>query len=298
MSSCESSTLPASNGDAGEEAGSCPLSFARDPLPDVGRAMEELGSFPLASAQEADHVDVYDGDVLQIQGDLGTDHSHLVGDVAEMHRPHAPDQAEGDSSPIRAPLELQHPKPLIWLGRKEGARLLVTESICGPSENADGSEENAEDAERLDRLRAGVRRWKPGSAQACHARRVDEAGLRLELGLVDSESCNLGIQSLPGNPEFRRGPEWAGDAAFRHPQRRFDHLSLLVGQGGVQGLRVWRPRRNMLEPGLVDRERVALAEDDGPLDHVLQLANIARPTVRLEQIERRFRDAIALLRGI
>jgi hypothetical protein len=39
----------------------------------------------------------------------------------------------------------------------------------------------------------------------------------------------------------------------------------------------------MLEPGLVDGERIAVAEDDGPLDHLLQLANIARPTVALNR---------------
>src|SRR6266852_9086227 len=51
----------------------------------------------------------------------------------------------------------------------------------------------------------------------------------------------------------------------------------------------------MLEPSLVDGKRIAVAEDDGPLDDVLQLANIARPTVGLEQIERRFLDALDLL---
>src|ERR1700730_4903145 len=112
-------------------ARSCSLSFARDPLSDVGRAMEELGSFPLARAQEADHIDIYDRDVLQIQDDLGTAHPHLVRDLAEMRRLHAPDQAEGGPLPIRAQLELQHPKPLIRPGRKESARQLVTGSNYG-----------------------------------------------------------------------------------------------------------------------------------------------------------------------
>src|ERR1700674_1235498 len=91
------------------EARSWSFSFARDPLAYIRRAMEELGSFPLAGAQEADHIDVYERDVLQVQGNLGTGHSHLVRDLAEVRRPHAPDQADGGSFPIRAPLELQHP---------------------------------------------------------------------------------------------------------------------------------------------------------------------------------------------
>ena len=51
----------------------------------------------------------------------------------------------------------------------------------------------------------------------------------------------------------------------------------------------------MLEPGFVDGERTAVAEDDGPLDDILQLANIARPAVGLEQIERRFLDMLDLV---
>src|SRR5437660_6261976 len=120
--------------------------------------------------------------------------------------------------------------------------------------------------------------------------------LCLELGLIDSEGRNLGIQGLPGNPEFRRGTEWAGDATFRLPQRHFDHLSFPVSEASVQGLRGGRrPRWLMPEPGLVDGERIAVTEDDGPLDDILQLANIARPAVGLEQIERRLLDALDLL---
>src|SRR5207248_7095235 len=48
----------------------------------------------------------------------------------------------------------------------------------------------------------------------------------------------------------------------------------------------WVP--SLLERGFVDGIRIAVAEDDGPLDDILQLANIARPAVGLEQIERRF----------
>jgi len=112
--------------------------------------MKQLGSFLLARAQEADHIQVYDGHVLQIQGDLGAAHPHLVQDLAEMLRPHAPDQADVGSLPIRSPLELQHPKPLIRLGRKESAREFVTRSNDGPSENSDWSEENAEFSDAFD----------------------------------------------------------------------------------------------------------------------------------------------------
>src|SRR5713226_9824643 len=81
------------------EGRSCLLSFSRDPLPDVGWAMDELRAFPLARAEEADHIDVHDRDLLQIQGDLGAAHSHLASDVearAELGwgtNHHPPDRA-------------------------------------------------------------------------------------------------------------------------------------------------------------------------------------------------------------
>src|SRR5439155_10134248 len=131
-------------------APSCSFAFARDPFSDEGRAMKQLGSFFLARAQEADHIQVYDGDVLQIQGDLGAAHPHLVQDLAEMLRPHAPDQADVGSLPIRSPLELQHPTPLIRLGRKESAREFVTRSNNGPSENSNRSEGNADFSDSFD----------------------------------------------------------------------------------------------------------------------------------------------------
>src|SRR4030095_5289961 len=40
------------------------------------------------------------------------------------------------------------------------------------------------------------------------------------------------------------------------------------------------------QPRLVDRERVAIAENDGPLDDVLQLTNVARPLICLEELHR------------
>src|SRR6266851_3307037 len=91
-----------------------------------------------------------------------------------------------------------------------------------------------------------------------------------ELVLVDPERGDLRFERLPWNSQLARGP---------------DPLAL-PGQGRPAG-----------EPGGIDRERIALAQDDRPLDDVLQLADVARPTVGFEQIERRLLDVADLLAG-
>ena len=45
------------------------------------------------------------------------------------------------------------------------------------------------------------------------------------------------------------------------------------------------------QPALVDREFVGVAHDHRPLDHVLQLAHVARPRIRAQVIERPLVDA-------
>src|SRR5216683_167437 len=115
---------------------------------------------------------------------------------------------------------------------------------------------------------------------------------------VDSQGGNLRIKGLSRNPELRCGSGWTGDATSRAPERRFNHLSFAVGQASVQEVRGWwGSRRAVLEPGAVDRERVPVAKDDGPLNDVLQFADIARPTVRFEQVERLLLDLFDLLSG-
>jgi hypothetical protein len=49
------------------------------------------------------------------------------------------------------------------------------------------------------------------------------------------------------------------------------------------------------EPPIVNRERIAITQNDGSLDHVLKLANIARPTVCLKQLKRLARSISELL---
>ena len=53
--------------------------------------------------------------------------------------------------------------------------------------------------------------------------------------------------------------------------------------------------RLALEPSLVHRTNVTLAEDDSPLDYILELADVAGPTISSETIERFVVDCSELL---
>src|SRR5882762_5655449 len=93
------------------------LSFPRDPLADVGRAMEQLGALLLAFHQEVDDVDADYGDFPQVQGGVGTADLELVRDLPEMLGLHGPNQPNGRPLPIRAALDLErHPSPPFRLG--------------------------------------------------------------------------------------------------------------------------------------------------------------------------------------
>jgi hypothetical protein len=104
--------------------------------------MEKPDAFALALAEEANHTDVHDGHVLQIQSDSGTTACQLVLDLAEMFRPHAPNQADGASLRIRTPLEPEHPTPLVGLmqvgrrtvvareQRRTARKILIDQKAC------------------------------------------------------------------------------------------------------------------------------------------------------------------------
>lgn len=71
--------------------------------------MTEFGSFPLTRTQEADDFHTNNRDLFQIQGDVGTEASHLVCNLTQMLGPHTPDQANCGSFSIQMSFDLQHP---------------------------------------------------------------------------------------------------------------------------------------------------------------------------------------------
>src|SRR2546430_589049 len=89
-----------------------------------------------------------------------------------------------------------------------------------------------------------------------------------------------------------------GDTGRRLGGRRLDGVLFMGGQraGGEAGHRR-RPQGPTGEPSRIDRERVRIAYDHRPLDDVLQLPDVARPVVRLEQLGRLLGEAADSLAG-
>ena len=93
-----------------------------------------------------------------------------------------------------------------------------------------------------------------------------------------------------GNAEPLRRPRWSEHPSATRPQRVLDDRLLVSGERA--GQRKWAlDRRSGGQPALVDREFVGVAHDHRPLNHVLQLAHIARPRIRPQVIERPLVDA-------
>src|SRR5712671_7519739 len=100
-----------------------------------------------------------------------------------------------------------------------------------------------------------------------------------------------------GDPPSRRGQSGLDHLSFGLRldalllcQRRADRNAWLACDVGVAR-----------EPRLVNGERVAVAQDDGPLDDVLELPNVPWPVVRLEERQRGpadLPDALAGFGGI
>src|SRR6267154_5241614 len=126
--------------------------------------------------------------------------------------------------------------------------------------------------------------------------------------LVDTERRDLRIERLTRNPEPCRGAMASGDPPSRRGQGGLDHLSfglrldaLLLCQRGADR-NAWLACSVGVagEPRFVNGERVAVAQDHGPLDDVLELPNVPWPVVRLEERQRGpadLPDALAGFRG-
>src|SRR2546428_4026527 len=60
----------------------------------------------------------------------------------------------------------------------------------------------------------------------------------------------------------------------------FDKVS---DQGTTRRNRVWR--HHWRKPGVIYRKRLTVAENHRTLDHILQLAHVARPVIGLEEVQ-------------
>src|SRR5687768_596630 len=114
---------------------------------------------------------------------------------------------------------------------------------------------------------------------------------RVDFALLDFQQLHFRLQRRRRDPEFGGGAIWPRDFSPALGQSGFDHLPLLILKGSRQPTCRLRPPWLLdHQPRFVDRKRFVAAEDERPLDDVLQLTNIARPRVPLAQLQRALFD--------
>src|SRR5262249_6481834 len=103
-----------------------------------------------------------------------------------------------------------------------------------------------------------------------------------ELAFVDFECSDLRFQCRGGYAELYRGAGRTGNLSVCLSKHRFNKR-LFVGCKSTTKRDHGFGRRGLpREPVFIDRKRFSLANDHGSLDHVLQLSNVAGPTIGLE----------------
>src|SRR6185503_4138018 len=127
--------------------------------------------------------------------------------------------------------------------------------------------------------------------------------------LVDSKRSDFRLEGLTGNPQLGRCAVWAGDPAAGCGKGGLDHVSFGLGldalllwqRGADRNARLGCGLRVVNEPRLVNGERIAVAQDYGPLDDVLEFPNVPWPVVPPEERQggpADLPDALAGFRGI
>ena len=98
---------------------------------------------------------------------------------------------------------------------------------------------------------------------------------------VNAQALDFVFQCRPRNSQPSGSSIRTRNAAAGFRKRRFDELSFLVNQRRLQTDRRLCFR---LQPRLLHRERVGVAEDHGSFDDILKLPDIARPVIALEKL--------------
>src|SRR5437867_9569683 len=110
--------------------------------------------------------------------------------------------------------------------------------------------------------------------------------------LVDLQRLDLRLECRRRHAEPPRGTERSGHAALAFTESSLDGV-LFVGRqrAGAEADDRRDPEGPTGEPPRIDRESVRITDDHRALDDVLQLADVARPVVRLKQRRRLLGDA-------
>src|SRR5215472_14097001 len=102
--------------------------------------------------------------------------------------------------------------------------------------------------------------------------------------LLDAQRADLVVQRRGIEAELRRRTGRSCYTSAALGERRLDHLPLTGRQLVTE--RTYGLRRFARQPAQVDGERVGVADDDRPLEDVLQLAHVPGPAVGFHEVER------------
>src|SRR5580700_3789723 len=96
-----------------------------------------------------------------------------------------------------------------------------------------------------------------------------------------------GVERLSGNAQLNGCASWTPNHAFGLPESGFEDLSFVLDK--VCNQRSSRRSQfgsHVREPGLIYKESLPFRQNHRPLDYILQLADVARPIVCVEEFDR------------
>src|SRR4051794_11179948 len=128
--------------------------------------------------------------------------------------------------------------------------------------------------------------------------RMWRGSAKLELRFRDVQRLDAIFKRGWRNSELRRRPCRPADSASTVGERGFDGLPLATGRTLRRSQRrnlASCPHRLFRQPRLVDGKHLTGAQNHGPLDHVLQLTDVAWPVVGLQQVQRLLVDRADVL---
>src|SRR5437868_11018484 len=89
---------------------------------------------------------------------------------------------------------------------------------------------------------------------------------------------------LPRNAQLNGGAGWSPNHALGFAECGFEHFSFVPDKiSNQRNRRGSRLRSCTCKPGFIYKESLAVRQNNRPLDYVLQLADVARPIIRMEE---------------
>ena len=96
----------------------------------------------------------------------------------------------------------------------------------------------------------------------------------------------FGFECLSGNAQLNGGAGWTPNHAFGFPESGLEDLSFVLDKVSNQRRsRLSQFGSHVREPGLIYKESLPFRQNYRPLDYILQLADVARPIVYVEEFE-------------